>query len=235
MQATLKEREEIAQGTLLATFDVSGNEIQYVPGQFIIVKIPNLLYPDDRYGRRNFSIVNSPNVKGIIQIATRIRDSGFKKTLAEMQLGSNVELGPIAGHFLLPEVSDQPLVFIAGGIGITPFMCMLSYIKEMKLPYDITLLYSNKNKESTAFFNQLESLSESIPGLKLIFSMTQDPSWQGEKGRIDQAFIKKYVPDLQKPLFYVVGPPAMSDAVYQTLIDLQIPPDNIKRERFTGY
>ncbi len=235
MEGTLKSREEIAKGTILATFNLLGQAIQFSPGQFVIIKIPNLLYPDERYGRRNFSIVNSPNTKGIIQIATRISESGFKKTLLETPLGSSVELGPIAGHFLLPETSDRPLVFIAGGIGITPFMCMLSYIQEVRLPYTITLLYSNKDKESTAFFNQLESFAKSIPGLKIIFSMTEDPNWQGETGRIDAAFIKKYVPDLQKPFFYVVGPPAMNDAVYQTLIDLQIPPENIKREKFTGY
>lgn len=235
MQATLKAREEIAQGTLLATFDLLGSEVEYIPGQFVIVTLPQLLYPDDRGGRRHFSIVNSPNVKGIIQIATRIRDSGFKKTLAEMPLGSIVELGPIAGHFLLPEATDRPLVFIAGGIGITPFMCMLAYIKEMKLPYNITLLYSNKDKASTTFFSELESLAKSILGLKIVFSMTQDPNWQGEKGRIDAAFIKKYVPDLQRPLFYVVGPPAMNDAVNQTLINIGVLQENIKRERFTGY
>lgn len=235
MQGTLKAREEIAQGTLLATFDLLGNEVEYIPGQFVIVTLPQLPYPDDRGGRRHFSIVNSPNVKGIIQIATRIRDSGFKKTLNEMPLGSPVELGPIAGRFILPETTNRPLVFIAGGIGITPFMSMLSYIKEMKLPHAVSLLYSNKDTASTAFFADLESLAESIPGLKLVFSMTQDPHWQGETGRIDGEFIKKYVSDLQNPLFYVVGPPGMNDAVYQTLIDLQIPPENIKRERFTGY
>ncbi|MBI4097379.1 MAG: FAD-dependent oxidoreductase [Candidatus Levybacteria bacterium] len=235
MNATLKAREEIAQGTLLATFDLLGNEVEYIPGQFVIVVLSQLIYPDDRGGRRHFSIVNSPNVKGIIQIATRIRESGFKKTLNEMQLGSLLELGPIAGRFILPETTDRPLVFIAGGIGITPFMSMLSYVKEMKLPYEITLLYSNKDTASTAFFADLESLAASIPGLRLVFSMTQDPHWQGEKSRIDAAIIKKYVPDLQRPLFYVVGPPAMNDAVNQTLLDLGVLQENIKRERFTGY
>ncbi len=235
MQGVLKKREEIAKGTILATFDLLGQAIQFSPGQFVIIKIPNLLYPDERYGRRNFSIVNSPNTKGIIQIATRISESGFKKTLLEMPLGSSVELGPIAGHFLLPETSDRPLVFIAGGIGITPFMSMLSSIKEQSMPYTITLLYANKDQASTAFFEKLQELKASIPLLKLVFSMTQDPAWSGATGRIDAIFIKKYVPDLQKPFFYVVGPPAMNDAVYKTLIDLGVLPQNIMREKFVGY
>lgn len=235
MEGTLKSREEIAKGTELFTFDLLGKEISFTPGQFIFVTIPNLLYPDDRGGRRQFSITNTPTQKGIIAIATRIRDSGFKKTLMEMPLGARVQLGPTAGRFVLPEDTQRPLVFIAGGIGIGPFMSMLRHIKEQALPYVITLLYSNKDKASTAFFTELKEMPGNIPGLSVIFSMTQDPSWQGETGRIDAGFVKKHIPDLQKPIFYVVGPPAMNAAIIQTLLEIQVAKENIRQESFAGY
>ena len=138
------------------TFKVEG-PFSFMAGQYCFVTLPNLLYPDDRLGKRHFSIVNSPNEKGIITIATRLRDSGFKKTLNELPLGSEVNLGPIAGAFTLPTDFKRPLVFIAGGIGITPYMSMLRYISEEKLPYKITLIYSNRDKNTTAYFDEISN------------------------------------------------------------------------------
>lgn len=228
------EKKQIAQGTLRIVFQVT-QPINFKPGQYMFITLTKLSYPDDRGGRRQFSIVNSPNKSNILTMTTRLSDSGFKKTLNELSIGSEVEIGPLAGVFTLPEDQNKPLVFIAGGIGITPFMSMLSYVKETKKPYHLTLIYSNRNRESTAYFQEIQLLANQIPNFKLILTMTDDPNWTGENRKIDANFIKEYFPNLNDNLYMVVGPPVMVDAVEKSLIEAGVKDENIKKENFTGY
>lgn len=234
MKAILKSKEEIAKGTLMVTL-VLDEKPEFKAGQYFFLTLPKLFYPDERGLRRHFSIISSPNEKGILAMATRLSDSGFKKTLQELPIGSEVEAGPIAGVFVLPESFNQPLVFIAGGIGITPFMSMLRYAQEEKLPANITLIYSNRNQAATAFLKELQDLSKKIPNLKLVLTMTEDENWQGENRMVDASFIKDYTSNLQNPYFFVVGPPPMTDAVLGELKEIGVEDQNIKIEKFTGY
>lgn len=235
MKAMVNSKEEIAEGTLMVTFEVVDQLPDFKPGQYFFLTLPNLKYPDERGTRRHFSIINSPNEKGILSMATRMTDSGFKKTLSELPIGTDVEVGPIAGVFVLPESFDRPLVFISGGIGITPFMSMLRYVAEEKLPAKITLIYSNRNQGSTAFLKEVEELSKIIPNFKLILTMTEDNAWAGETRKVDAKFIMDYTKNLKNPFFFVVGPPAMTEAVAQELKKIPIDDQNIKIEKFTGY
>lgn len=234
MLSRVGSKQEIAKDTLQVTFETP-DSFTFKPGQYCFVSLINPPYPDDRGNRRHFSIVNSPNEKGIITIATRLRDSGFKRSLKELPAGTEVSLGPIAGVFTLPEGQSKPLVLIAGGIGITPFMSMLQFIKEESLEYKITLIYSNRDQSSTAFLDEIYALSKSLPNLKLILTMTEDTYWQGEKRRIDAKFIKDYFPNVNANLYMVVGPPAMVEAVEKALIEAKVRGENIKTENFTGY
>lgn len=234
MLGRLKSKEEIAKGTLKVVFEVS-EPFSFKAGQYCFITLKNLIYPDDRGPKRHFSIVNSPNDGGIITFTTRLTDSGFKKTLNELPIGDGVELGPIAGVFTLPEDTKRPLVFIAGGIGITPFMSMLKYVKEEKLPYTISLVYSNRDQSSTAFYSEIQDLAKQIPNLKLILTMTEDLNWPGEKRKIDSQFIKDYFPDVNAQHYFVVGPPPMVEAIGKALQKAGVLPDNIKVENFTGY
>ena len=234
MVGKIIDKREVAKGTLQVTFKID-EPFSFIAGQYCFITLPNLLYPDDRGGKRHFSIVNSPNQKGIITIATRIRDSGFKKTLNELPLGNEANLGPIAGAFTLPQDFKRSLVFIAGGIGITPFMSMLRYISEENPPYHITLIYSNRDKGSTAFLEELKLLATKLTNYKLILTMTEDPNWEGEKRRVDVAFIKDYFPDVNSYSYFVVGPPPMVDAVQRALLEAGVDITNIKIENFTGY
>lgn len=221
------DKKEIATGTMQVTFQVNG-EFSFLPGQYVFVTLINPPYFDERSSKRHFSIVNSPDEKGIITIATRLRDSGFKKSLKEMAIGTEVELGPISGTFTLPDDASKPLVFIAGGIGITPYISMLRYVSERKLPYDITLVYSNRDQASTAYFKEVQKF-------KSILTMTEDPAWAGEKRKIDTGFIKKYFPNINSYGYFVVGPPPMVEAVQKALLEAGVGINNIKIENFTGY
>lgn len=231
MVGRIKNKEEIATGTLQVIFETS-EPFTFIPGQYCFVTLINPPYQDARENKRLFSIVNSPNQKGIITITTRLRDSGFKKSLRQLSVGTEVELGPIAGGFTLPDDTKRPLVFIAGGIGITPFISMLRYAKEDNLPYQITLIYSNRDQASTAFLDELQNLKSNI---KLVLTMTEDPAWPGEKRRIDADFIKDYIADLNGHSYFVVGPPAMVEAAQKALLEAGIDPTNINLENFAGY
>ena len=130
-------------------------------------------------------MVTSPNDRGVLGLATRVRDSAFKRSLAELPVGAEVDVEQPKGDFLLPEDTEQEYVFIAGGIGITVFRSMLRYIAEESLPHRVTLVYSNRDVESTAFLGELQELERANPNLRLVLTMTEDPSWDGETRRID--------------------------------------------------
>lgn len=241
MIGIIKSKEEVANGTLMVTFQLE-EDVYFKSGQYIFVTLPKLLYPDERGAKRQFSINNDPSLKKQIIITTRLSESGFKKTLNELPLGSEVELGPIAGAFVLPDDTSRPLVLIAGGIGITPFMSMLRHMKKNHLNYKITLVYSNRNRHSTAFLEELQSYQSEISNFKLIATMTEDPKWDGEKRMLDANFIKEYFSLGDKPTsgvndcsYMVVGPPKMVEAVEKSLLEAGVDSANIRKENFTGY
>jgi len=226
MLGKIIDKKEIATGTLQVTFSASG-PFTFSPGQYTSVNIAN--------SKKHFSIVNSPDEKGIITIATRLRDSDFKNSLQKLAIGAQIELGFIYGSFVLPENTSKPLVFIAGGIGITPYISMLRYVTEQKLPYKITLLYSNRDQSSAVYIEELQNFKFQISNFKLILTMTEDPAWPGEKRKIDAGFIKEYFPALNENLYFVVGPPPMVEAVQKALLEAGVDISNINIENFTGY
>jgi ferredoxin-NADP reductase len=140
------------------------------------------------------------------------------------------------GDLHLPEDTSKEYVFIAGGIGITVLRCMLKYIAEEGLPYRITLLYSNRDRESTAFYDELLELERQIEGLKIVFTMTDDSSWEGETRRIDADFIREYEDGALADYTYIVsGPPGMVNGVADMLEGEGVPEEQVIRSRFAGY
>jgi hypothetical protein len=140
VRAVIKEKREVAKGTLLVVFDLLGEEVDFKPGQYFWVTLLDPPYDDEKGPRRHISVVTSPNERGVLGLCTRLRDTAFKRSLAELPIGAEVDVEEPKGTFLLPDDTDQPYVFIAGGIGITVFRCMLRYIAEEKLPYRIARL-----------------------------------------------------------------------------------------------
>jgi ferredoxin-NADP reductase len=236
MRARIKEKQEVAKGTLLVTFDLLGEEVEFKPGQYFHVTLPDLGDDDEKGLRRHITVVTSPNEKGVLGFATRMRDSAFKRTLRELPVGSEVEVEPPKGTFGLPEDPSRPLVFVAGGIGITVFRSMLRYIHEERLPYRVTLVYSNRDRASTAFLDELREFEQALPDFRLVLTMTQDPSWDGETRKVDGEFVKDYLEgDLNRYTFVVAGPPAMAEGVQGTLHEAGVRDENVIVERYSGY
>jgi ferredoxin-NADP reductase len=236
VKAALKERTEVAKGTLLVTFDLLGEEVDFRSGQYFFVTLLDPPYDDERGPRRHITVVTSPNQKGVLGLCTRLRDSAFKKSLQELPIGAAVEVEPPKGKFVLPEDSSRPLVLVAGGIGITVFWSMLQYIQEESLPYRITLIYSNRNQAETAFLDDLQRVEQQNADFRLILTMTQDPSWQGETRKIDAQFFRDHLDaDLNTYTFMVAGPPPMVQAMQEALAEAGVDEEHVIAEKYSGY
>ena len=236
MRARIKEKHEVAKGTLLVTFDLLGEEVDFRPGQYFFVTLPDIGDQDEKGLRRHITVVTSPNEKGVLGLATRMRDSAFKRTLGKLAVGTEVEVEPPKGAFALPEDPSRPFVFVAGGIGITVFRSMLRYIREERLPHRVTLIYSCRDRESAAFLDELLELEQELPDFRLVLTMTQDPGWTGETRKVDAAFFKDYLgDDLNRFTFLVAGPPAMAEGVQEALAEAGVDEQNVIAERFSGY
>lgn len=237
MKVFLKTKKEIADGTLLFTFESPDDEISYIPGQYVSLKL-DLRYPDEKGPKRYFSIVNPPENKsdagsGKVEIATRISETGFKQTLAGMQSGDGAEIARIDGQFILPEDVEKEIVMVAGGVGATPFKCMLASLVSKEEKRRITLLYSNKNKANTAFYDEFSQMEASGYLEKTFFVMTRDDTWPGPKGRMNADFIADNIPGYRKKHFMVAGPPNFVGGISQAIEELKI--DDVKLEKFFGY
>ena len=236
MRAKVKEKRDVAKGTLLVMFDLLGRQVDFKPGQYFWVTLLDPPYEDEKGPRRHFSVVSSPNEHGVLGFCTRLRDSAFKRSLVELPIGAEVEVEEPKGSFLLPEDADQRYVFIAGGIGITVFRCMLRYIAEEKLPHRVTLVYSNRDRESAAFLDELLELERENANFELVLTMTEDPLWDGESRLIDAAFLRDHLGDaLESSAYLIAGPPAMVDGVLATLQSAGVPEAQIRPDRFSGY
>jgi ferredoxin-NADP reductase len=235
MLAIIKDKKEIAKGTLQVDFQIPEGEINFEPGQFINVELIDPPYTDAEGNKRYFSVIGAPGDVKNISIATRISQSAFKRFLLEAPIGTKVNLGQPKGEFLLSDSRTRKVVFIAGGIGITPFISILRYVRAGKSDYEIVLLYSNKDQESTAFLEELENYSKENPNFKLILTMTGDLNWQGEKRVIEVQFVKDYIVNLNEATYFVAGSPAMVQNITSVLSNLGVKGQNIKKDNLIGY
>lgn len=234
MRATVAEKREVAKGTLLVLFEVDGYP-DYRPGAYFWVELPDRGDNDEKGLRRHISLVTSPTDEGVVGLATRLRDTAFKRTLAALEVGDEVEVEEPKGSFLLPEDTTPEYVFVAGGIGITVFRSMLRYIADEGLPYRISLVYSNRDRESAAFLDELQELSRRIGGLRLVLVMTDDPAWSGETRHLDAEVLGELVGSLDDKTFLVAGPPAMAEAVADSLRAAGVPDERVLADKFAGY
>ncbi len=225
MELTLIEKRQEALGAVSFFFKPS-LPILWIPGQFLIYNLEQE-NPDVR-GKMRFFTISSAPFENHIAITTKIdgkAPSSFKKTLSQMKLGGKIQAKGPDGNFILDDVSAE-YVFIAGGIGITPFRAMIKQLNNNNNPINITLLYSNKN-EDIPFKSELEQIMKTHPGFKIHYFINPV--------RIDKDAIKKLVPDLEKPLYYISGPNNMVEDLLATLNNLGIEKKKIKLDYFHGY
>jgi ferredoxin-NADP reductase len=234
VRATVAAKRGVAKGTLLVLFAVDDYP-DYRPGAYFWVELPDRGHADEKGLRRHISLVTSPTEAGVVGLATRLRDTAFKRTLAALEIGDAVEVEEPKGSFLLPDDREADYVFVAGGIGITVFRSMLRYIADTAQPYRVTLVYSNRDRESAAFLDQLEELERRIDGLRVVLTMTDEPGWEGETRRLDADVLADILGELGSKTFLVAGPPPMAEAVAESLLAAGVRDERVRADKFSGY
>ncbi len=142
------------------------------------------------------------------------------------------------GSFTLHNNTARPAVFLAGGIGIAPFLSMLSYATEEKLRHPIVLFYANRYLEDAAFIDALWKLERANPRFRFVPTLTRvanNNGWKGKTGHISSEMLLAHVGILRGPIYYIAGPPAMVAATRRTLAGVRVDEDDIRTEEFAGY
>lgn len=182
---------------------------------------------DDRGSDRWFTISAAP-FEGHVMVTTRFTDekgSSFKNKLKNLKIGKSIEISYLEGDFIV-EDPEKEYVFIAGGIGITPFRSILKQLAYEKKPINVTLLYSNRD-QNIVYKEELEEIAKENPNFKIHYIFSPE--------HIDEGEIKQFVPDIQKPIFYVSGPEPMVENLGSLLKEMGVTEDHIKQDWFPGY
>jgi ferredoxin-NADP reductase len=233
----LKDRKEVAEGTMAFWFEKPSGWA-FKPGQSLDMTLLDPPETDSEGNVRTLSIASAPHDEALV-VATRMRDTAFKRVLKTMPIGTAVKIEGPSGNFVLQNDFKRAAVFLAGGIGITPFRSMVRRAAQEKLPHRIVLFYSNKRPEDAAFLADLQSLEGANPKYKLVATMTEmeksNKPWNGETGLIGQEMFGKYLEGAVSPIYYIAGPPAMVKGLQETLSKAGINDDDVRAEEFGGY
>jgi ferredoxin-NADP reductase len=232
----LLRRDAVARDTIKLTFEKPAG-FSFKAGQAVDLTLPEPPETDAKGNRRAFSLVSAPHEPGLV-VATRARDTAFKRVLRGLEPGARLQLEGPFGSLTLHGNGARPAVFIAGGIGITPFMSIIKQALHDHLPHRMTLLYSNRRPEDAAFLGDLLGLQQQHAGqLTVIPTMTasEGTAWGGRTGVIDAALLRSVSASAMQPVYYVVGPPGLVAGMRAVLADVGVDDDDIRTEDFAGY
>jgi len=195
----LKKREAVANGTMAFHFDKPAG-FEFKAGQFLELALLNPPETDAEGNARAFSIASAPSEPDLF-VATRMRDTAFKRVFKTMPLGTEIEIDGPFGDLILHNRVERPAVLLAGGIGITPFRSIVFRAAQEKLAHRLFLFYSNHRPEDAPFLQELQALQAVNPNYKLIETMT------AVEGRISKELLLRHLEKLDGPVYYVAGPP----------------------------
>lgn len=233
----LKAREQVAEGTMAFHLDKPFG-FEFRPGQYIDLTLPDPPETDSEGNIRTFSLASAPYQDDLL-VATRMRDTAFKRVLKSAPLGTPLEFDGPMGSFTLHKNPSRPAVFLAGGIGITPFLSIIRQAAQDRLAHQLYLFYSNRRPEDAAFLEDLSQVAKAYSNFRFIPSMSEmgksRQPWKGETGFINREMLTRHLPQLQGPVYYIAGPPAMVAAMRQMLAAAGVDEDDVRTEEFGGY
>jgi len=236
-EAILKRRDSLCNGTIALCFE-KPEGFQFKPGQFANFTLDAAIATDADGGTRALSIASAPHEKDLM-VAMRMRDTGFKRVVSALPIGAPFFLEGPFGDLTLHRDTARPAVFLAGGIGITPFRSMIRHATEVESAHKIFLFYSIRRFKEGAFLDELHEIQELNHRFKFIPTITNPDGvphlWRGELGHITEPMLRSWIPDFQDPIFYIAGPPGMVAGMREMLGVAGAPDDNIRAEEFAGY
>lgn len=230
----LIKKESVADGTMAFHFS-KPDGFEFRAGQFADYTLIDPPETDAEGNTRGFSLVQAPFEPDLVA-ATRMRDTAFKRVLKDLPIGTEVKLDAPYGDFRLHKTESTPAVFITGGIGVTPVRSMIAQATHDKTDHKITLLHASHAPADLPLRANFEQLAKDNPNFTYIMTVeSPGDHWKGEHGRVTAEMVKKYVSDLNKPIYYLCGPEGMVKAMRKLLVDLKVNEDNIRTEEFSGY
>jgi ferredoxin-NADP reductase len=236
-ETRLVRRETVAEGTM-AFYFTRPPGFQFRAGQSLTMSLVDPSETDGKGNTRTFTIAGAPH-ESELMIATRMRDSAFKRFLKAAPPGTPLRIDGPNGEMVLHDDSARPAVFLAGGIGITPFLSMARHATNRRLAHRLYLFYSNRRPEDAAFLPELRKMERLNPSYRLIATMAEPEKsaqrWTGETGFIRREMLERHLPDTASPVYYFAGPPAMTMAMQEMLQGIGIGEDAMRYEEFYGY
>lgn len=222
-EVTLLGSEEVAAGTLAFRFSRPAG-FAFQAGQSVSIA---LLEPPPEPGsaQRTFSLASAPFEPELV-LATRMREaSAFKRALQALPAGARLRLKGPRGAMTLHEDGARAAVFLAGGIGITPFRSMLRQAAHEGAARTLLLAYANRRAQDAPFLEELQATAR----LRLLARMTDT------EGFLDEDAIRRFAGDAPAPVYYIAGPPAMVEAMKGVLARIGIAEADVRSEQFYGY
>ncbi|MCY4577313.1 MAG: RnfABCDGE type electron transport complex subunit D [Candidatus Kaiserbacteria bacterium] len=232
LHLTLIRAKEVAKNTREFVF-TKPEDVRFRAGQYLEWMLPHRK-PDNRGVRRYFTIASAPH-EDVLRIAVRFSEGGstYKQALRQLAPGDCIIASQRAGDFLLPDDPTKKLGFVAGGIGVTPFLSHFGDIARQGVPRDIALFYCNNTSEEIAYRDMLDALTDSGQ-CTVVHILAEEKVVGCEYGLLTEDGIKKYTPDYQDRLWYLSGPPGMVYAYTTLLQGVGVPNRNIVRDFFPG-
>lgn len=237
-KVTLVKKELLTPTTVAFYFNRLQLPDHFYPGQYSDITLD--IHPTDGLGdTRTFTICSSPLEKDYLMIVAKQGISDYKKAFFNLQVGDTVEMNKPYGGLYFHDDEEAEHIFLAGGIGIVLFYSILTYVAQRNLQQKLTLLVSFSSEEDVIFYEELTRIAKEHENIRVVYSISQNEkkptTWSGENGRISKDLIAKYVTDLQKPLFWVVGSPGMVSDTEELLDAMGVPLSHIQMEYFDGY
>jgi ferredoxin-NADP reductase len=234
----LKQKVRIAPDTYDFVFAPS-RRIAFAPGQYMEWTLghPD---PDSRGNRRYFTVASSPTEEDLrLGIKFYEDSSTFKRAMLSMDGSREIVASHLSGDFVLPADPKAKCVFIAGGIGITPFRSMIKYLLDTQQRRPVVLFYVNKTVQDIVYKDVLDRAQKEL-GIKTVYTVTDTrkmpppPWWKGKVGYITPQMMKAEVPDYRKCIFYISGPKGMVDSFKELLRRLNVDGSQIRTDYFSG-
>jgi len=233
----LLRRTRVAHETLECTVE-RPDGFSFRVGQYLDITLPDPPYDDLLGPTRSFSIASAPGEHGL-SLLMRLRGSAFKRAMAEMPLGSTLLLDGPVDDLSLSVDDGRSAVFLAGGVGIAPFLGAIRHASAHRDEMNVTLFYSNRRPEDAPYLDELAAHAVRVKGLRFIPTMTRmelsELTWSGETTRIGLPMLERYLPSLHGPHYYLSGSTLFISGVRQELAHAGIPGGDIRMEMYTGY
>lgn len=200
-------------------------------GQWVYL---HLLNEDGTSWKAAFSMATAPSDQGPLELGVKLAGD-FTKRASQLRLDQEVALQGPFGVFVLPPPSEAPLVFMAGGIGITPLRSMLREAVKQGYTNPLYLVYSNRYAEESAYLEEMDDLEREHGRMHVLATLTGEhpPGWPGKTGRVDAAMLAPILAEtVSQGQFFLCGPNPFMDGLRAILEGAGVDKKRIHQERF---